>query len=377
MLSFYRKYAKTIFDISLLVVTVYLFMLLFSFIYNIAAPIILALVIYACIEPLARFLNRHKVKKSIATAISMLVFILVILGLLTGAGIIFVIQMSNLAELIPHYASMFQEETAELVNYLMEQWEALPPDWAARIQEFAITLSGYLSTAATWLLNWLIGTITSVSSFVYNFVIAIVLAYFLSLESEMWKRLAREKTPSTFKEAFRFLRDNVLKGIFSYLKSQLKLVSITFVIVFASLLILGIKNAFSISLLCAVFDILPLLGVATLFVPWIIYLLIVGQMNTAIALAVVLAIVVTVRQILEPKITGDSLGVSAFTMLSFMVVSISLFGIAGLILSPILIVTLKALYEQGYLKRWIRLPKDEFDDESRNMDADLMDKAAD
>lgn len=60
------------------------------------------------------------------------------------------------------------------------------------------------------------------------------------------------------------------------------------------------------------------------------------------------------------KITGESLGVSAFTTLAFMIVSLSLFGVAGVILSPVLIILLKALYTQGYFQRWIRKPEDEY-----------------
>jgi len=52
--------------------------------------------------------------------------------------------------------------------------------------------------------------------------------------------------------------------------------------------------------------------------------------------------------------------VSAFTMLAFMMISLSLFGVAGLILAPILMILLKALYDQGYFHRWVRFPKDEF-----------------
>jgi predicted PurR-regulated permease PerM len=84
----------------------------------------------------------------------------------------------------------------------------------------------------------------------------------------------------------------------------------------------------------------------------------VGQSTLAIELSILLALVIIVRQILEPKITGDTLGVSAFTMLSAMIISLSLFGISGMILSPILIILLKALHDQGHLKRWIRLPED-------------------
>ena len=98
-----------------------------------------------------------------------------------------------------------------------------------------------------------------------------------------------------------------------------------------------------------------------MFIPWIVYLLIVGQTSLALWLTGVLVVILLVRQILEPKLVGDSLGVSAFTMLSFMIISLSLFGVAGLILSPILIILIKSLNDQGYLKRWIREPLEEYD----------------
>jgi predicted PurR-regulated permease PerM len=181
------------------------------------------------------------------------------------------------------------------------------------------------------------------------------------VEIKDWKRTAAEKTPRTFKTAFEFLRDNVFQGIGIYLKSQLKLISITFAVIFVSLLLLGVQNAFTIAVVCGIFDVLPLLGVGTVFVPWIIYLFIVGHTSLAIWISALFLVVVLARQILEPKITGDTLGVSAFTMLTFMIISLSLFGIAGVILSPILIILIKALYDQRYFHRWIRMPVGEFD----------------
>lgn len=86
-------------------------------------------------------------------------------------------------------------------------------------------------------------------------------------------------------------------------------------------------------------------------------------MMMALYLGIIFIIIVVVRQLLEPRITGDSLGVSPFVMLSFMLISLSIFGIAGLLLAPILIVTLKALIDQGYLRKWIRMPEGEFADQ--------------
>lgn len=345
-----------------MIITIYLFMFLFSYLYRIATPIFLSFVIYLVIEPLARFLHKRGMKKSFASAISTVLFIIVILGSLIGLGVIFTTQIQGLALKIPVYTNLLQEQIVQQTDYLQNKLEALPPDVAEKIKDYSGAIAGKASVIAAGFLSWLFTKLTSVSAFVVNFAVGIILAYFLSIEIETWKRLAREKTPKTFKTAFFFLKENVLKGIVSYLKAQLKLISITFVVIFLSLVLLGVHNAFSVSLLAAFFDFLPLLGVSTLFIPWIIYLFITGSTSLAIWLTVLLAAVIVVRQILEPKITGDSLGVSAFTMLTFMIISLSLFGVAGLILSPILIITIKELINQGYLQRWIRLPEEEYEE---------------
>jgi len=140
------------------------------------------------------------------------------------------------------------------------------------------------------------------------------------------------------------------------------MVMITFVLVYIGLLVLGVNNAFSISLLSAAFDILPLLGIPVIFIPWIVYLFVVGETGLAIGLIVLLVVVMLTRQLLEPKITGNSIGISsAYLMLSAMIISLSIFGVVGLVLSPILIILLKELWLHGYLQRWIRLPKEEFE----------------
>jgi sporulation integral membrane protein YtvI len=358
MLDFYKKYYKTAFDIGLIIFTAFLIMWIFSFLYRIAAPIFLAFLVFAVIEPLASFLHKRGLNKAIATALSVLLFVTVLLSVIAAAGAVFVVQIGSLVERLDDYAVRVGETISGNLQDWQRRIDALPDDLVQRAMEFSGAVAEKGAQIAQWFLRWLLSFVSSMSSFFVNFVIGIILAYFLSLEIGSWKRIAREKTPNTFKQAYFFLRDHVLKGLVTYLKAQLKLVALTFAIIYVALLILRVDNAFSVAVLAAVFDLLPLLGVATVFVPWIIYLFVVGNTTLAIWLIVLLGFVILVRQILEPKITGESLGVSAFTMLSFMVVSTSLFGVAGLILSPVLIILIKALYDQGYLQKWIRKPED-------------------
>jgi len=360
MLSLYRKYWRTAFDLAVLVFTVWLIMYVFSFLYKIAAPVFLSILIFLCIEPLARRLHRLGIKKAIAAGISMLVFLAVIIVVISGLGFIFYRQLAQIAADLPVYQEILTREFAKIAADLQERYNALPPEWTGKLSEAVDNITKWGSELAAYLLNWLVQSFKSVTSFVFNFLIALILAYFLSLEIDRWKKFGAQRMPKTLKTAFSFLKENVFKGIVTFLKAQAILISVTFLVIFVVLTLLGVPNAFAIALIAGIFDLLPLLGVQTLFIPWIIYLFIVGDNTLAIWLTVLLVTVNVTRQFLEPRITGQTIGVSAFTMLAFAIISLSLFGVAGLILAPILMILLKALYDQGYLHRWIRLPEDEF-----------------
>jgi sporulation integral membrane protein YtvI len=355
LLPLYKKYWRTAFDIGIIALTVWLVLYVFSFLYRIATPVFLAFVIFWLIEPLAGRLHRMGLRKSFASGISVLLFTVVVLALVLGLGYIFAMQIEQLQHRLPTHSQI-----QAIAENLQERANSLPPDIAVRLKDAA----AFVADAGAWLakkfLGWLVSFLSSFSTFVFNFSIAIILAYFLSVEIDSWRRLSAERAPKTLKLAFAFLRDNVFRGIAAYFKAQAKLVSVTFAVILVALLLLKVDNAFAIALLAGLFDVLPVLGVGTLFVPWIVYLFVTGDFQLGLCLTGLLLLVTLTRQFLEPRITGQTIGVSAFTMLAFMMVSLSLFGVAGMILAPVLMILLKALYDQGYLQQWIRLPKEEF-----------------
>lgn len=361
MLPLYKKYWRTFFDIGLIVLTVYLIMFSFSKLYQLAAPVFLSFFVFILIEPLARFLNRRGLAKPFASAISVILFLILLLGTLFGAGLLVTIQAINFQENLPKYTYVVQEQFVNTTTYLQQTIENLPQDLTDKVNGYFKDATNVLSDWLVTFLMYMIGVLGSFSSFMANFGIAIILAFFLSMEIKDWRKIAHDKMPKTLKTAWAFLQGNVLKAIGSYLKAQVILISITFVIVLVGLLILRTGNVLTMALVCAVFDVLPLLGVSTILIPWIIYLFIVGNTSLAIGLTILLAVVLIVRQLLEPKITGNSIGISsAFLMLSFVILSTSAFGFAGLILSPILLILIKELIQQGYLQQWIHLPSEEF-----------------
>lgn len=361
MLPFYHKYGRTLFDIVLIVFTIFLFLQLFEFLFRIAMPIFIGILIFVMINPLTSYLKRKGLKQTTATSLSMGAFILLILALIFTAGFAITSQIHQLSQSMPKYASFVETQTIKTVDFYQGKLETLSPDTLEKIKETASKTINASSEHITAFFLGLFGFFTSLSKLVINLVIGIVLAYFLSLESTTWHSFLRQKTPLTFKKAYTFMKNNVIKGIGAYIKAQLILITFTFLIVFIAFILLSVKNALLLALFAALLDLLPLIGMPVLFIPWGLYAYFTGNHILAFSLLGVWVFIFLFRQIFEPKIAGDSLGVSAFTMLASMILSLTLFGISGLILTPVLIISIKALYEEGHLKKWIHLPEDEFE----------------
>lgn len=149
MLPLYKKYWRTFFDIGLIVLTVYLVMFAFSKLYQLAAPVFLSFFVFLLIEPLARFLNRRGLAKPFASAISVLLFLIVLLGTLFGAGLLVTIQALHFQDNLPKYTYVVQQHFAEFTTYLQQKIDSLPPDITDKV-------NGYFKDARMSLLDGLL-----------------------------------------------------------------------------------------------------------------------------------------------------------------------------------------------------------------------------
>jgi len=133
-----------------------------------------------------------------------------------------------------------------------------------------------------------------------------------------------------------------LKGAgLSYLRACLYLMCITFVELFCGFLILKIDYAFTIALLCAAADLLPVIGVGTILAPWALVLIIGGSYYQGVGLLIVWGVTAIVRQVLEPKIVGQSIGLNPLATLIAMYAGYKCAGILGMVCAPIAAILLK------------------------------------
>ena len=128
--------------------------------------------------------------------------------------------------------------------------------------------------------------------------------------------------------------------------AQGKLILVTYGIVSVGLMLLGIPYAFAWAILVAAVDAIPLLGTGTVLLPWALTKLLQGSPLIAAGMVVLYLAAMVTRTVLEPRFYGSHLGLDPLVMLIFLYFGYRLWGFLGIVISPLLAATTKALTEK-------------------------------
>lgn len=189
--------------------------------------------------------------------------------------------------------------------------------------------------------------ITHLPSLIIFVMVVMISSFFFIKDAD----LIHDQTRAFFKrhhmypKQFRFFKKNVIFVILGYLKAQAILMCITFILSFIGLTFIGIKHAPLIALGIALIDALPIFGPATVYVPWVLSMAIVGDFATAISLLALYLVVTLTRQMCEPKVVGQQIGIYPLITLLSMYTGLKTLGILGLILGPLTVITIKTMYQ--------------------------------
>lgn len=130
----------------------------------------------------------------------------------------------------------------------------------------------------------------------------------------------------------------------AYCKAQLFIMLIISGICVAGLYFAG--NSYALLAGCGIglCDALPFLGTGTVFVPWAVFEIIQGKYMMAVVCAAIYAICSLVREVLEPKMVGDKLGMHPLAVIASMYIGLNLYGILGFALGPFSYVLIREIY---------------------------------
>ncbi len=143
------------------------------------------------------------------------------------------------------------------------------------------------------------------------------------------------------------IRRSILKSVGGYFKAQLKIEVWMYLLLVIGLSLLRVDYVLLIALGIAFLDLLPFFGTGTVMVPWAIIKIFSRDYRMAIGLLIIWGGGQLARQIIQPKIVGDSIGVAPIPTLLLLFIGYKLGGVIGMIIAVPLGMLLSNMYQEG------------------------------
>lgn len=176
-------------------------------------------------------------------------------------------------------------------------------------------------------------------------VFTVISCFYFAIDYEAVTRTLTAVTPRTLRAKLPVWRERITAAAKRYLRAYFWLFLLTLGELLVGFFLLGIRYAFLLALLTAFLDILPVLGVGVILVPFAVFLIAVGQTGRGIGLLILYAVITVVRQVAEPHLVGKSLGLHPILMLLSLYVGLGVFGVAGFLLGPAIALIAKAVFD--------------------------------
>lgn len=223
-------------------------------------------------------------------------------------------------------------QKADFLQYFVGDTEAF-------VAEQLQTVISRFSERVTGALGAILRSLPSLLLFL---LVTVISCFYFAIEFEAVCRALTRLVPHRFADRVPTLRARATEAAQRYFRAYFLLFLLTFAQLTVGLIILRVDYVFLIAFLTAVLDILPVLGVGTVLVPFALFSFAMGNIYRGVGLLILYGVMTVVRQIAEPHLVGKSLGLHPILMLVSFYAGFKLFGVAGVFLGPALALLIKA-----------------------------------
>ncbi|NBI99874.1 sporulation integral membrane protein YtvI [Lachnospiraceae bacterium] len=315
-------------------------------------PFVIGWCISAIAAPVVNWLEKHfKIVKKLGSALIVVLVIGLIVLLIYLAVSRLVTEVGDLLKNIPDLYEQLANGLSQIGQSMSGLFARLPEEVRSGFQTMMSNLNEYMGDLISKIGE---PTVTAAGNlamrlpfFLVSVLVSVISAYFFTVERDEVLSWAKKVMPQAVVKRMTLVMDNLRYAVGGYFKAQFKIMGVVFLILMVGLALLRINYFALIAFLIAFLDFLPFFGTGTAMIPWALYKFLVGDYKTAILLFVIYAVTQLVRQILQPKLVADSMGMNPLVTLLLLYVGYRVSSVLGLILSvPIGMVVIN-MYQAG------------------------------
>jgi len=258
----------------------------------------------------------------------------------------FVSQAQSFIASAPQHVEEMTTRIQNANEWLARASETLPEGWTIPdIEEMLLNAAtglldmGMAEQGLRWAAN--------IPDFLINLLITLVSTYFFMADREKIFNFMQNACPTWVKTQWSMTKAGLKRAMAGYFKAQAVLMAIVGFISMVGLIIIGNQYAFVLGLVFAVLDFIPMLGPALILLPWAIISFITGDVHIGVGLLIIYSVITIVRQIVQPKILGDRMGVHPLASIMAMFIGFRIFGILGFVIGPTLLIVYIGIKEEN------------------------------
>lgn len=347
-----RPYWKVIVSLVISLICTVLVILLGYGLLRLFLPFVLGWLIACIANPMVCWLEKRlKIVKNLGSAIT----IIVVLGIVVGVLYLIIasvikevsgltselpkiyelaaVQFKNIGEKLQGFYQILPETVQKGWSTLVSNLGTFAGNWISKLSEPTVEAAGKVAKSIPTLL---IGTIVMILS-----------AYFFVAEREEVIAWAKKVTPKPIGKRVSMVFTYLTDALGGYFKAQFQIMLILGSMLFVGFLILGVKYAVALALLFAFLDFLPFFGTAITLVPWAIYEFFNREYKMAIGLLIVYVLTQLTRQLIQPKLVGDEIGLKPLPTLLLLYLGYQIGSVWGLIIAVPLGMIAINMYKAG------------------------------
>lgn len=301
-------------------------------------PFVIGWIISAIAAPLVNWLEKRlKIVKKLGSALIVILVLALIVLVLYFAISRLVGEIGDLVKNFPEMYAQLEQGLRQIGDTLSGVFERLPRGiqngWNAIVENLDQTMGDLVSRLSEPTVTAAGNFAKRLPSYLIAFVVAVMSAYFFTVQREEVIQWFKKVSPESVAKRMSLVMDNLRYAVGGYFKAQFKIMAVVFVILLIGFAILGVQYFVLVAFLIAFLDFLPFFGTGTAMIPWAVYKFFMGDYKTTILLVVFYVVTQLVRQLLQPKLMGDSMGLNPLVTLLLLYVGYRFSGVIGMILA--------------------------------------------
>ena len=315
-------------------------------------PFVIGWILSVIAGPRVTFLEKKlKIMKRLGSAIT----IILVLALCIGLIYLIISQIwEEISVLIRNFPSMYHDLERGLSqigtqgNALFERFpEQIQNSWATLMNNLDDTASSLIGRIGEPTIEVAGNVAKRIPSVLIGTIVAFVSAYFFIADKENLGEWVKKVVPKSITSRLLLVGENLKYAMGGYFKAQFKIMGVVFAILLVGFTLMQIRFSILLAIAIAFLDFLPFFGTGTALIPWAIYKFLVGDYKMVAALVILYGVTQLVRQLIQPKLVGDSMGLNPLYTLFLLYLGYRVGSVLGMIFAVPIGLILLNLYQAG------------------------------